>query len=620
MADISDLVHGFDLVPLRLPREQMEAEVTRRIAVSGHLGADDVAFLRERTGWSRASIFRVADAVRPQSPEFGPDATFLDRIQLLGQAGFEFDDLALGMLAAHGRNMSAFRNDVISYGEANGLALEMPSLAQLSRRRQREVSTQVWNGLRYGHKNRYATTLRMRWEAEYVNQMCQMDEFILDLACLAPADDRESDFVDDNGDPLDPVKVYVGDTTRWMVPIRARLLLLEEAKSRMISAFAVLSQPPTAVDTLALLADGIDVRRAENGADALIGGAFDVLVSDNAPCFRAQVVSAGLEGVGAELDIAVGFDPVGKAKVERAGDTIQRKIVVGLPGHLSRMETRSGRDMLGVSAVHLLPFDQVVAIAHRAVYEHNYQDRHSSLGTTPFQAFVDGCPNPRKVPDEVLAPLFLPGPRDGGSRKVLNDGLQVFNRRGYLAPELAQPGIFGEKVQVRVLHHRRDKIAVFKPLARRVDPEAAEFIAMADDCSKISKTKRIQIMRAWQVGAATVDRAAGTAHLLRNISAETVGAAGVSLTAAAFTEQERRDAVASPAAAPTEDLKDPDTPPAKKVDPARRPATTRRVKLTVDDTAPVIGAGTRANAELDALEANLDRSLSDGDQDPEAHP
>lgn len=603
MGDVFDLVASLELSVSKVSRTEMAEMVAARVARSGELNDTDIAYLIEHSGWSRASLFRVAGGCRPAAPEFGPEVTFLDRIAVGGASAFVFDDLAIGMLAAHGGNMRRFRQDVLRYAAEHGLDLEMPSESQLSRRFRSEVRQYVRNGVRHGHKNRYSDTLRMRWEPDYVNQICQLDEFILDLACLAPAKDHESDFVDDNGDPLEPVKVYVGDRKRWMVPVRARLLPLLEAKSRFVKAWAATSRPPNQHDTLALLGDSVDVRRADNGADALIGGRFDVLTSDNAGCFRNLVVKTAIEAQGGDLDIAVGYDPVAKAKEERLGATLQAKIVTGLVGHLSHMETRDGRDMLGVPAHLLLPFGQVVEIIGRAVYEYNYIDVHSTLGTTPFEAFVAGCPNPEPVPDELLGSMMLEGPRKGGERDVLSDGLQAFGRRGYLAPELARPGVFGEKVKIRVFHHRKDKIAVFKPIKRRTDPDAAEFVGLAHDCSTVPKAKREHILSIWQVDAATINDAADTAQRLREISKGVTGGLPTTIAEAAVTDAERAARALEDLDTPGEEDDDAAEHSGQVVDPPRRPKTTRRKPKPEQD--PPAAPAARESDELDLLEAAL---------------
>lgn len=105
--------------------------------------------------------------------------------------------------------------------------------------------------------------------------------------------------------------------------------------------------------------------------------------------FLLRGVVVAISACGGTLDIAVGYDPVAKAKVERLGATIQNKVVGGLPGHLSHMESRSGPDLLGTRTHRLLPFDQVVEIVRRAVYEYNYVDRHSHLKCTPYEAYKE---------------------------------------------------------------------------------------------------------------------------------------------------------------------------------------------------------------------------------------
>lgn len=612
MGEMRDLEDLYAMSVVKVSPERLREMVKQR-ARNGVLAQDDVSWLIEHSGWSRAQLFKVAKETKPPEPEFGADATFLDRIAKNGTAGMVFDDLALGMYAAHRCNMKRFREDVMAHSDAEGLDLDMPSLPQLSRVFRDTVPVQVRDGMKNGHKNRYKTTLRMRWEPEYFGQYAQMDEIILDLACLAPAATNESDFVDANGNTLGRVKVMVGDRKRWMVPVKPRLLLIQESKSRMIVAWALLTRPPTADDTLALLADALERRRPENGADGWIGGGLDTLVTDQAGCFRAAVVGLAMAAAGGVLDLNVGYSPVGKAKEERLGGTIQAKLTSGMVGLLSSMESVSGRDMLGVPAHKLLPFGMVVERLRRTIYEYNYETVHSTLRSTPFEAFAAGCPNPRVVPDEVIGSMMLPGSRKA-SRKAHGDGLHVFDRRGFLAPELARPDIFEKDVEIRVFHHRQDRVAVYKPLDRRVDPDAAEFVALAYDYSHYDERKRKVTMQIWQEGMATIDDAAATANRLRELSTQIGDPLNVNLTAAAMADRERQaaidDSLDGGEPAGTDGASEADlTADSAPVDPPRRPTTTSRGKNGPQEDRSPAAPDADEPDELDALEAALEHSL-----------
>lgn len=194
--------------------------------------------------------------------------------------------------------------------------------------------------------------------------------------------------------------------------------------------------------------------------------------------------------------------------------------------------------------------------------------------------------------------MMLPGPRKGGERKVHGDGLHALGRRGYLAEGLARPDVFHHDVRVRVFHHRVDKLAVFKPLPRRADPDAAEFVCFAEDCSTVDKAKRTQLMRIWQVGMETIERAADTATRLKETSA-IIGTPGESLTEAVFALADQADAATEPTPEPR----------SAKVDPGRRPATTHRAKQSRRGGSPSTSEHVRADAEFGAIEDAIDLSL-----------
>jgi transposase InsO family protein len=595
-----------------MPRASREQVLELVEACGGKpLSAADRKWICEQAGISTSGLYRITEGVETAAPVFDEDATFLDRMRACGKIAFEFDDLAIGMLAGHGGNMKAFAADVDAYFEREGSDVRMLSLPQLSRKWNRTVPLQVRDGVRNGHTNRFKTTLRARWEADHVGQMAQLDEFILDFACLTSELGRESDFVDENGRPLEAVELTVGGKTRTLVPIRPRLLLIEDVKSRMITAWALLENPPCSQDTVALLADAFDVRAADDGSGALIGGHFDILMSDNAMCFRSEVVGAAVALAGTQLDIAVGYDPVAKGKVERVGGTIQRKVVTALPGYLSRMASRSGRDMLGVATEHLLPFTEAVALVAAAIYEYNYVDVHSSLGCTPFEAFTKGCPTPRTVPDEDLASMMLAGPRAGGARKVLPDGIQVFGKRGFIAPELARPDVLGNEVLVRTFHHRENKVAVFKRLTRRTDPDAVEFLGFAHSSDTLSKSERVRLLNIWAAGARTIDGAASTARELAQLAAEAEDVTTGSLAEAAALREERRRAADELLDAVDDDAT------SGVVNPGRRPGTVRRPKPTPVEHRSPASTPTSAEDDLSAIEAGIAASCVTPDPAPE---
>lgn len=593
----------------KLPRDETVRIVRQVLGQYGKLEGDNVRWLVEHTGWSRATLYDIAGTIRAQVPEIdGPaDTTFFDKMVETGNSlAFEFDSTALGLMTAFGGNQARFTTEVDKYFAKLGLDVRMPSAPTVSRLWRDTVDKAVREGTRHGYKNRSSTSLQIRWEPEVVNQYVEMDEFILDIAALClqselEAEAREdadvtSDFCDEHGVPLDPIKL----DSKWWVVRRPRLVTLLEAKSRYVRSWALLARPVRATDTTACIVDAVDIRKIPGRTAAFVGGAFTNLVTDNAMCFRAEIVSAVMEMTGGGLTIVPGFSPNDKAKVERVGRTLQAKIVLGRVGFLSETQYRDGRDMLHVPVERLLKFDQILTATHEAVETYNNVDVHSTLRRTPLEAHLAGCQVPQRVDDAILAGWMLDMPYADGKRHVHPDGVHAFNGGYYLANDLADPKVFDHDVQIRRFHHRQDKIAVFSRSKRRVEDRQDRFVSFAYDYRQLPKAERKRILRNRAVGARAITENAKTARETMARAAQTNTGNLVEAAVAGSAEPTEPPATALDARAERT---------GQVVGTGRRPKTRRG--RNDGDKKLAATAGSKATAELNALEASLNASLED---------
>jgi hypothetical protein len=153
---------------------------------------------------------------------------------------------------------------------------------------------------------------------------------------------------------------------------------------------------------------------------------------------------------------------------------------------------------------------------------------------------------------------------------------------------------------------------VYRPLKRRVDPNAEEFVCFATDSSLVDKATRKNMMNLWMRGARDIDQAVDTAHKLRNVAAAMSGGLDKNLTAAAVA--------AAASEADSDELFDAVAPPERAnatVNPPRRPKTRSGKKpMAPEDMAPATSRPTEAD-ELDLLEAGLTQALdTSGTADP----
>lgn len=445
------------------PADIVRDEVRQLVAAGGALTNDQAEQFALHAGRSARTMFRWAVEARNPAPE--PTGNLFDRLGDLGADGFVFDDAALGLYYLCGGNMRRLRNELIAAG------YDVPSEPTLSRLLRRTVPKLVRDGARTGHRNRHSSALHIRHTAAVSNQSFETDEFTLDVE------------VADGGNV-----------------IRPRLLLLIDDMSRFIVSWALLRSAATGSDVLALLADGFDVRPAADGTGRLIGGLPEVLTTDQGSAFRAGPVEVAFASLPATYRPAPGYTPTAKGKIERAGQHVQAEIVTGLAGRTTRLETRDGKDLMATGPETLLTFGQALTRTAEVIHRLNYETPHSALGgRTRIDAYDDGV-EARRVPDEVLAGMFLVHPRADGIRIVHGDGLDVDTR--YFVDECLHPHI-GTKVTVRALHHRRDRVAVFS---------GATYIGMAYDASTLTETQRKAIVAGRRADTRSVNRHAREAR------------------------------------------------------------------------------------------------------------
>lgn len=416
-------------------------------------------------GCSARTIYRWAHELRGELPTETMQGNVLERLEQYGGLGFVFDDVALGLYYLCGGNMRRLRRELLEAG------YDVPSEATLSRRLHRQVTRMVREGARVGHRNRHSSSLHVRHSAPRSNAVHQVDEFLLDVE------------VADGGDV-----------------IRPRLLLLLDDKSRFIVAWALLRRNANADDALALFADGFEVRPADDGSGRLIGGRPETLTSDQGAAFIAGPVAAAFEAIPTDFRPAPGYTPTAKGKVERAGQHVQDEVVIGISGRTTRLEKRDRTDLMETEPESMLTFDQALERTAAVIYRLNYETPHSSLGNrTRIDAYCDGVER-LEMPVEVLAGMHKVLPSRGGERKVHNDGLHVGGR--YYVDECLHPHI-GKKLTVRVLHHRRERVAVY---------DAFTFVGMAADSTTLTEAERRAIVAGRRADTRAVNAAAKAAR------------------------------------------------------------------------------------------------------------
>jgi transposase InsO family protein len=417
----------------------------------GSLHRNQAITLAERTGWSTRQLYRWRNQLAANEEGPRPGAPFTEVISEFGASAFHFDDMALTMLYLLGGNMSRFREEVLAAG------YPMPSLPTLSRRWRDEVPRHVRDGARHGQVNRHKNLFFVRHSAAAPDEAWQLDAFDLDLRTLLEVDEPDDPADGGSGDD-DKREVFRRGARTWVAQ-RPQLLVLIDDHSRFITAWAMLERTPTAADTCALFADAFEVRPADDGSGVLIGGLPARVVCDNASQFRSVLVEGMIRGFGTQLAPTPAYSPAAKGKVERVGQTIQAGVVTGLAGVASAAERLNGDHALETPAQSWLEFTQVEKLVAAAIYNYNYRQVHATLGVTPFEAYSQRTEPPRTVSDADLAEHYLPVRRKDGKRILHTSGVKFLGE--YWLDPTMNPDLIGTEVQVRSLHHRLDRLAIF---------------------------------------------------------------------------------------------------------------------------------------------------------------
>jgi transposase InsO family protein len=425
VSDIGDLFGdlGFTSKDVALDALKGILETSR-----GRLTAQRARAIAAHAGVAERTVYRWAETVRAAAKfdqSESDERTIWERLEEDGPDAFEFTDELISLVYGLDGNLTAF------YAQMTDAGFELPSYITVTRR-WGKLDPLVRDGARNGQRNANKLSLKIRHEAAYVNQVWELDDVWLDIEVLRKR--------------------------KGKAVTRPHLLLMIDDFSRFIVAWALLPSDPRSADTLALLADAFEIRPADDGSGVMLGGVCETLSCDNAGYFRSMLVEESLALVPTMVRPNPAHCPTSKAKVERVNATIQTAIVQGLAGSLTNSASRSNKALMAAKPGSLLTFDELLAHVGDVIHHYNYDRVHSSIGMTPFERYSSRTAAPEVVDDAILASMWLPGPRAGGERKVHGDGVKVF--RGYwMAPELKR--LIGKDVEVRTLHHRRDRLAVF---------------------------------------------------------------------------------------------------------------------------------------------------------------
>lgn len=410
--DAFDGIGGFE--EFDVDPKAMALQAIDEILASGPgvLREDQALAIAEYVGVTSRTIYNWAKQRRSQF-DFPPDERpCLEQIIDVGPSAFYFDDLMIAAMYAAGGNLTRLRNDL------DGAGYPVPSYPTMQRA-WKSMSTMIRNGAKKGLKNRSKHCLYVTGSSPAPNMRWQLDDFWLDIEVIGP-----------DGQVCRP-----------------HLLVLIDDCDRFIPAVKLCFDPPTSKDVLELFAEAFER-----------WGVPDVIVTDNATIFHSAEVLEALAAVGStELAVAV-YTPTTKGKVERAGQTLQSRIVDGVAGVLTQVESISGRDLAAAHISELLswePFAEHVRNCHVAYLD----NPHSALaGRTPADARSSWTGTPKPADMSVVAHWWPQLPKRNHTRTVQPTGVFV-DYRYWVGPDLAD--VIGHDVTVRTDPAGDERLAVF---------------------------------------------------------------------------------------------------------------------------------------------------------------
>jgi len=260
---------------------------------------------------------------------------------------------------------------------------------------------------------------------------------------------------------------------------RPWLSLLIDTHSRVILSCIVtegdgMKGDPNTEALIALMGGAIHGTWATDGT--FVGGMPRLVQSDNAKAHLAEAMVNGY----LHLQIpTIAIDPGSPwqdGKVERLMRTVKEEFLADLPGFTAVLPDRYARDPWTPSDC--LTMDNFMVLLREWIDFYNYERVHSSLGTTPFEAWKNDTTPIEQVPDDLIRSSFMAEKR---SRIMSKNGVR-FDHVDYTDPLLKD--LVGKEVHIRYLPNDKSFIDVYLD---------GHFVCTAYSHASLTKEKRNQI-------------------------------------------------------------------------------------------------------------------------------
>lgn len=283
-------------------------------------------------------------------------------------------------------------------------------------------------------------------------------------------------------------RVYRGHLEMY----RPWITLLVDHHTRVILACTVtegdgLRGDPNTEVLVAMMASAIRGSEAADGT--FVGGVPRLVQCDNAKAHLAEAMLNGYLNLGIAAHLIRPGSPWEDGCVERLMLTVKEEFLAGLPGFTAALGDRYEHEPW--KPEDCLTTDEFVVRLGEWVDTYNYERVHSSLSSTPFEAWREDTTPIERVDDSLIRHGFL---AVASGRKVSKNGVR-FKGVDYVHEKLGK--LVGKKVTVRYLPNDRTFIDIHVNDA---------YVCTAAPHTRLSMDERVQIIRNRNKEIAKVDR------------------------------------------------------------------------------------------------------------------
>ncbi len=233
---------------------------------------------------------------------------------------------------------------------------------------------------------------------------------------------------------------------------------------------------PNTESLVALMASAIRGQTAADGT--FIGGVPRLVQFDNAKAHMAEAMVNGFLALGIATHTIEPGSPWQDGRVERLMRTLKDEFLSSLPGYTAALTDRYAHPAW--KPEDCMSIDEFMIRLEQWVDDYNFERKHSSLGTTPFEAWRDDPVPIERADDGLIRHGFL---AIHSGRSVSKNGVR-FKEVDYVHVDLSR--LVGKKVSVRYLPNDRSFIDIYLD---------GEFVCTAIPHGRMSKDERIQIVR-----------------------------------------------------------------------------------------------------------------------------